>query len=420
MRARTVIAVVVVAAPLLVVGSLTAGSLTRSQFGGEPVSDVVFPPQDIPLRFDHAQHLSAGVDCDFCHEDAPTSKSSLDNLIPTEEACDGCHDIDRDQPDKQVAAGKPPAACVACHPGYSGRGRSVARVRIPPPNVKFSHEAHVSRDIACTTCHGDLAAEKVGLATRAQLPKMKLCLTCHDGKQAPRHCTTCHLSAGGSRLVTEFSSGKLMPSGTLRGADHDLLFRTSHKTAAQSDPSYCANCHKKSFCTDCHNSTVKPMDFHGNDYVVLHPIEARRNNPDCKTCHRTQTFCVGCHSRSGVAQDRGGSEYLPPSSGMTGRRFHPEGWVVFGGGGLELGPNSRGANHHSFQAQRNIRQCASCHREEFCKGCHTAEPGSFRINPHPRNWRGSRRCRALAARAGRMCLRCHTEISEVDCNYSAP
>jgi len=77
----------------------------------------------------------------------------------------------------------------------------------------------------------------------------------------------------------------------------------------------------------------------------------------------------------------------------------------------------RSANHHSFEAQRNIKQCASCHREQFCTTCHSAEPtNAFRINPHPADWRGSRRCRALARRAGRMCLRCHVDPDEVRCD----
>lgn len=415
MNRRRIVSWISLAAPMVwLLGSVVADTVRRVDHAGEPVSGVIFPAQDIPLRFDHAAHLARDIECDFCHENAEDSRSSLDNLIPTEETCANCHAIERDKPDKQVKKGRAPAHCAACHVGFDPAARTVARVRIPTPNIKFDHSKHIARGVACTTCHGDLLADKVGLATRDHLPKMGLCLSCHDGKKAPRHCTTCHLAEAGNRMRTDFPEGKLMPTGTLRGADHDLAFRTSHKTAAQNDPAYCANCHKKTFCIDCHNGAVKPMDFHGNDYVTLHPIEARRNQPDCRTCHRTQTFCVGCHSRSGVAQDDGGSEFLPHSSPAMGRRFHPDGWVVFDGGTIR---SDRPGSHHSFQAQRNIRSCASCHREEFCKNCHTAEAGSFRINPHPRGWRNSRRCNALASRAGRMCLRCHTEVSEARCDY---
>jgi hypothetical protein len=290
-------------------------------------------------------------------------------------------------------------------------------VRVPPPNLKFDHSLHRVKGVACRTCHGDLQAERVGLATRAQLPKMATCLTCHDGRTAARKCITCHLAGPGGIVRTDFVEGPLAPSGSLRGADHDLQFRRSHRAAAKNDPDYCAACHRTSFCVDCHNGVIKPMDFHGNDYVTLHAIDARRNRPDCSACHRLQSFCVGCHSRAGYADDGRGSEFLPPSSGDLTRRFHANGWVVFGPDGLQRGDDSRGATHHSFHAQRNIRQCVSCHREEFCKRCHTAEPGGHRVNPHPRTWRGSRRCRSLASRNGRVCLRCHVDAAEANCDY---
>lgn len=386
-----------------------AHDVARRQFTGDgPVSEAVFPPQQIPLAFSHVEHLTKQkLNCGFCHEDAEDSRSSVDNLIPKEESCAMCHDIDRDKPGKD---------CALCHPGFQA-GQPVARVVIPVPNLKFNHEVHVEKKVRCQVCHGDLAAEGVGLATREHLPKMRLCLECHDGREAPNKCTTCHLAGPGGMLQTAFASGTLAPSGVLHGDDHDLTFRRDHARVAMSEEQYCGNCHKQEFCVGCHNGTVKPMDFHGNDYVTLHPIEARRNSPDCSACHRAQTFCVGCHSRSGVAMDGKGSEFLPTSGGDLTRRFHPPGWIGVDESGLVRGVGARDATHHSFEAQRNIRQCAACHREEFCTECHTNEPGNpFRINPHPANWRGSRRCKALAARAGRMCLRCHVDPSEVTCD----
>ena len=379
------------------------------------VSDVIFPAQQLPLRFSHVAHLGE-LSCGVCHVAALKSRSSLDNLIPREEVCRPCHAIERDRFDKSVAANLPPARCAACHVGFDASTGAVARVKIPPPNIKFNHAAHLGRGSRCTHCHGDLAAQRVGLATRAQLPTMRGCLSCHDGKRAAATCTTCHLSQGGGRVITNLAGGKLRPSGALRGADHDLTFATDHRRAAENDPRYCANCHRKDDCVDCHSGVIKPLDFHGNDYLTLHTIDARRNATNCATCHRTQSFCVGCHSRSGVAADGRGSEYLRRSSGSQLRSFHPPGWVTFTGDVLDQGAGSRGADHHSFEAQRNLRQCASCHREQFCLGCHSAETTGRRVSPHPRNWSNSRRCRALAERNPRLCLRCHVDFREVSCD----
>ncbi|HUH02261.1 MAG TPA: cytochrome c3 family protein [Kofleriaceae bacterium] len=414
-------------ASLILATSVAVAGFSRGDFGGEPVSPVIFPAQELPLKFDHAQHLAMNIECDFCHEDAPESRSSLDNLIPTEEVCASCHPIDRDEPEKHTEPGKPPARCDACHVGYDPATGMVARIKIPPPNLKFDHRAHVSKGVACTTCHGDLQAEGVQLATREHLPKMRLCLQCHDGRQARQQCSTCHLSTGGV-IQTSFPEGQLTPSGALRGARHDLNFRTSHRAAAESDPAYCASCHKKDFCVECHNGVTKPMDFHVGDYVTLHTIDARRNTPDCSSCHRLQTFCVGCHTRSGVTPDARTSEFLGVTSGDSTRRFHPPGWISLERGQPKTGDGARGVMHHSFQAQRNVRQCASCHREDFCTTCHSAQRAfhisadraPFTVNPHPNGWRNSAKCRALAAKAGRMCLRCHTEVSEAHCDHMTP
>jgi hypothetical protein len=379
------------------------------------VSPVVYPEQSLPLRFSHSLHLGKlGMECADCHALAPESRSSLDLLIPGEDRCLACHPIDRREPEKVAPAGSGPARCDACHPGFQP-GVPVARVVIPRPNLKFDHKAHRERGIACQACHGDMTG--VELATRDQLPSMELCLGCHDGKRASDDCVTCHLADAGGRIQSRFSQGPLAPSGTLRGDVHDLAFRQDHRAAAEGSQAYCESCHKKEECIDCHDGVMKPLDFHGNDYVTLHAIEARRGTPDCTACHRQQSFCVGCHSRSGVSADDKGSEFVGPTGNPSPlRRFHPPGWVEVEDGELVTGDDSRGEDHHAFQAQRNIRQCAACHRESFCQGCHSAQPQSPRINPHPNGWRGSRRCESLRRKNGRMCLRCHTEdLAVPDC-----
>ena len=356
-------------------------------------SPVVYPIQRLPLHFSHSQHLVLpDVGCGTCHEQAADSKSSADVLLPTEDACTACHEIDRGEPEKVA---QPAARCDACHAGFRAEA-PIERAVMPPPHIAFNHQLHVKQKLACASCH-DVA--EVGLATRAELPRMAFCLGCHDGTRAPSACTTCHPAAASSRLQTQFAEGQLLPSGALRGDAHDLGFRTGHARVAQNDERYCANCHSRAYCQDCHNGRTKPLDLHGGDYVTMHALDARRHATTCEGCHRQQTFCVGCHARTGVSEDKRTSEFRhssSPTPGMPDHLFHPSDWLHVG---------------HPREAQRNLRQCTSCHREDYCVSCHL---GGGPNNPHGGGWAGSARCKALAARSSRTCFRCHTNGDKIN------
>ncbi len=401
---RTLVGLVLLVA---LVGFATAEDRHAPDQG--PISGVVYPPKSSPLIFSHGLHVGKlAVACEDCHDKVRTSASALDNNLPRESHCSSCHAIDRSKTDRQPVAGQPPSQCAACHRGFRSQSGFVARAQTPIPNLKFSHQAHLARGTTCAACHGAGGEQAQGQESmNAWLPTMRACLGCHDGKKASESCTACHLSRAGGRVKTDFAwLGSLSPNGSLRGAAHDMKFRTSHKYAAQNDPEFCESCHTKKDCVDCHSGVVKPMDFHAGDYISMHSIDARRNSPDCSGCHRIQTFCQGCHTRMGVAADGKGSAF----DGPAGINFHPPGWTSTSLTGAP-GPAS-----HAFEAQRNIKQCASCHRETFCTRCHSNQASSpLRVNPHPRDWSTSRRCSALLKRNRRMCLRCHTEAEPLRC-----
>jgi len=426
------------AAPPAWVPPAPAGAASSSPDGGVGThaaavlpSPLIFPAQTIPLRFDHARHLRLGVGCDVCHVAAMTSTSAVDNLIPAEAACRACHEIDRTQPAKVPSDGGPATRCDACHVAGDGAGwmpparnklAEPPRVQLPRPNIKFNHRLHVSRGVGCELCHANVRLE--GLATRADLPRMSLCLGCHDGKQATSRCGACHLTEPDGRLKTALASpasaalgpagaGKLVPSGVLRGFDaHGPTFARDHAQAGR-DEGYCLSCHKRSECVDCHGGAVRPFDIHPSDYVSLHGSDARRNTPDCSSCHRAQSFCVGCHQRAGVAPDATGGvpgvqARNPFGTGTQLKSFHPPGWVGDGGAGQ---------SGHAQQARRNLRTCVSCHREESCLSCHSADPTrGMGVSPHGPGFAGTARCRALSSRNRRACLKCHAlGAPAIDC-----
>jgi hypothetical protein len=379
--------------------------ITKIDRHHEP-SAVIFPTQQIPLRFFHDKHLALEMECETCHEDIAGSVRASDRNIPGGQVCALCHDV----ADKDPAKAEPASACATCHLGYAASYSGTdphdhpdsvadkpARMVIPDPNLKFNHKVHLDRKIACQTCHGDLSKIAVAAPGNA-LPVMGTCIDCHDGKQAPDACGTCHITDPSSRIVTELPQGKLKPHGHYRSDAHDDDFVRNHAHVARTDEGYCASCHQQSDCTDCHNGIVKPVQIHPANWILTHPTTARKSSLECTSCHMEQNFCLDCHTRTGIS--------LGTQAQDTKVLFHPEGWV-----------NSPGqlpsGSHHMFQAQRNIRTCVSCHEERTCLECHSAkgEPGfgvgkARQVNPHPVDFRS--RCKTMMKTNDRSCLKCHS------------
>lgn len=376
---------------LALLGSVALAATARER------SDAVYPAQRIPLLFSHDQHLKADVECEACHDAAHKSVRAKDRLLPAHAECEACHEIDK------AAAGKkvdPPAACETCHLNYDATVRKdVAKATFGTPNLIFNHQVHLERKVDCTVCHNSSISgtmADVGLATRYQLPKMETCLTCHNGSTAPSGCSTCHVTDGVGRLQLSFASGVLRPmQGDPLGIDHGPRFELNHGTRAKLDRATCMECHAERYCQNCHNGLQKPLSVHQNDYVTMHPVQARQDSLACQACHRYQSFCAACHERSGVGLNAD-STFRPRNL-----KVHPDynAWVV------NIGPD-----HHAIAAARDIKQCMACHREESCTACHATVgklPSSRGTTPHPDGFKAG--CKAMAARNDRACLKCHLE-----------
>lgn len=370
-------------------------------------SPVIFPPESIAIRFNHRRHVKdLNLSCVACHQKVPESRRSSDRLLPEPAACDRCHASDhRDLSRVLAAPDQLIAQCGFCHLGYrSEQGNRVRRTVLREPNLVFSHRAHAERNIGCAQCHG--AVQRLELATRDQLPRMRGCFSCHARAGAARgeasgECATCHLTEG-SRLQTQLGSEKLLPPRWLNDAQHDADFLIRHRTVAANDSRFCANCHSEKFCADCHDGRVRPRQVHPNDFLSMHPVAARGDRPRCSSCHQKQTFCLTCHQRSGVAE-------VSPLGAIGERgRFHPPRRVW-----TDL---PRTAAHHAWEAQRNLNACISCHVERDCASCHAtsavrgvggglpADMGRG-LDPHPLGFRA--RCRGALRKNARPCLVCH-------------
>jgi hypothetical protein len=372
-------------------------------------SDVIFPTQQIPLRFNHTKHLAkdVGAACKTCHSKAFSSERVGDSLMPSGVVCDACHSTDHDDLSHVKAGDDASGQCAYCHLGYKPTdGNAVAQLALPRANMVFTHKAHVDRNIGCPQCHG--AVERLELATRDQLPRMQGCLGCHQAPDAASQgdaksgCETCHLRGStGTSMKTMFASGSLTPPRWLHNAEHTPDFIDRHKSIAGDDSQFCANCHKEDFCTDCHDGRVRPRNIHPSDYLNMHPVEARMEPQKCQSCHREQSFCLDCHMRVGV------SESSPPGSKESGR-FHPP-------KSIWSDPPMR-PGHHGFEAERNLNACVSCHIERDCVVCHGALGVGGGFDPHQNGFVAG--CKTQFRRNPRPCFVCHepTDAKLNQCN----
>jgi hypothetical protein len=368
-------------------------------------SDVIYPTQQLTIRFDHAKHMGKeiGATCKTCHAAAYKSRSAADVLTPSGEVCDACHSSDHSNLAAVKAGDGATGQCAFCHLGYKASDRNaVVPLEIARANLIFDHAAHAGRQIACPQCHGRVSA--LELATRDQLPRMAGCFRCHQAPDSASRgdakgaCETCHVPgrSQGTRIQTMFASGSLRPPAWLHNAEHTPDFVERHKSVAADDSAFCASCHKEDFCTDCHDGRVRPRRIHPNDYLNMHPVEARMETERCTSCHREQSFCLDCHLRAGVG------ESSPPLAKDSGR-FHPPKSV--------WSDPPRTPAHHAFEAERNLTACVSCHTERDCVQCHGAQGVGAGFNPHPQGFLSS--CSAQYRRNPRPCLVCHGGSGEV-------
>ena len=121
-------------------------------------------PQPVPFRHDlHSGSLE--IDCRYCHS---TVERAADAGMPSAQTCMSCH--------SQVWVGA--SVLDPVRASYSlGQPIAWTSVHRLPDHVYFHHAAHVTKGVACETCHGRV--DQMPKTVKTQTMSMGWCLDCH-------------------------------------------------------------------------------------------------------------------------------------------------------------------------------------------------------------------------------------------------
>lgn len=126
-----------------------------------------------PVLFSHRHHAGElRIDCRFCHT---TVETSADAGMPSTQTCLTCH--------SQLFRDAPMLAPVRTS-AEENAPLLWSRVSTLPDHVHFNHSAHVSHDIACVSCHGEVA--DMALTAKTRSLTMRDCLACHRDPEPQR------------------------------------------------------------------------------------------------------------------------------------------------------------------------------------------------------------------------------------------
>jgi len=134
-----------------------------------------------PIEFPHNVHVGKQIACtEYCHESV--SEGPVAGL-PSVRTCMGCH--------RNIATNRPRIRQIT---QMREQGRDFAWKRVfgypAQSHVRFNHAPHIRAKVECSTCHGNIGAQRV--AQRNVDMTMGFCVNCHRERKAPDDCLTCH------------------------------------------------------------------------------------------------------------------------------------------------------------------------------------------------------------------------------------
>jgi hypothetical protein len=242
------------------------------------------------------------------------------------------------------------------------------------PSVFKTHELCGASKQECATCHR--SAAKSRWASERLIPNMEVCGPCHESARevtiaapATKDCRSCHgdLKDGGRPIRGDYPRPNIRFSHAAHNP-HMKCGKCHPRAAARSPSGSRPDIPSMRECYDCHKK--------------------RGGGADCRTCHIA-------NKDGRMVTEFKGRILLPPTwlKGPT----HGTEWI----------------GRHAQTAGADSDFCGSCHRESFCRDCHT---GRLRPrNVHPGDWLTAHgvstrldnpRCRGCHRKQS-FCLTCH-------------
>lgn len=146
---------------------------------GDTVDNVGYHPAQPINNFSHKLHAGdRKIPCEYCHSSARRSAVAG---IPSSNTCMGCH--------RFVATDKESIKLIT---EKFEKNEPVEWVKVHdlPDFVRFTHKRHVAAGLTCQECHGKV--EEMTTASQGAPLQMGWCVSCHEEKNAPLQCQTCH------------------------------------------------------------------------------------------------------------------------------------------------------------------------------------------------------------------------------------
>ena len=133
-----------------------------------------------PVAFSHEIHAGQyKIDCQHCHSGARRGPNAY---VPSMQTCMGCHQL--------VAATKP--EIIKVRQLWEAKKPIVwTRMNKLSDFVFFNHQPHISKGVACVTCHGDLT-KMPEVKPPFTVNNMTWCVDCHRENKASIDCYVCH------------------------------------------------------------------------------------------------------------------------------------------------------------------------------------------------------------------------------------